>query len=520
MSAALYDRLKTVTTGTITTMLLKKGIRRCWMQGPMPLEGSGRRIIGPAFTMRFIPVREDLATPESWAKPISTRGAIEAMPEGCIAVADAMGVTTAGIFGDILTMRMMKRNVAALVTDGVIRDKAGVLASKLPTWCAGVAAPASVNGLTFVGWDEPIACGGCAIFPGDIIVCDDDGAVVIPQNLLAFVADGGRRARADGDLHRQRGREGRKIARSLSDERGDQGALRGLEEEPLTRASAGSRCSTTPQRSSASSRSRPISSSCSASSARCCCARGFRAAGWRLAIGSLVLLAVIGLSPVGNALIVPLEQRFPPWDHSRGAPHGIVVLGGALSPDVSHARNTVALNEAAERLTAVAELARRYPDARIIFSGGSGAVIFDERPEAEFALRLLESLGVAKGRVVAEDKSRNTVENARFSRELAQPKPGERWLLVTSAYHLPRADRHLPQGRLPGRGLSGRLAHPRHRRRAAAVSDHGRGPAADRHRHARMDRARGLLGDRADVGAVSRPDPARRVRPRRRRWPR
>ena len=165
----------------------------------------------------------------------------------------------------------------------------------------------------------------------------------------------------------------------------------------------------------------------------------FSRAGWRLAIGSLVLLAVIGLSPVGNALMVPLEQRFPPWDHSRGAPHGMVVLGGALSPDVSHARNTVALNEAAERLTVVAELARRYPDARIIFSGGSGAVIFEERPEAEFALRLLESLGVAKGRVVAEDRSRNTVENARFSRELAQPKPGERWLLVTSAYHLPRA---------------------------------------------------------------------------------
>jgi len=161
--------------------------------------------------------------------------------------------------------------------------------------------------------------------------------------------------------------------------------------------------------------------------------------GWRLAVASLVLLALLGLSPVGNALIVPLEQRFPPWDERRGVPHGMVVLGGALSPDVSYARNTVALNEAAERLTVVAELARRYPDARIIFSGGSGAVIFDERPEAEFALRLLESLGIPKGRVVAEDKSRNTVENARFSRALAQPKPGERWLLVTSAYHMPRA---------------------------------------------------------------------------------
>src|SRR5215203_1988862 len=158
------------------------------MNGPMPLAGEGRRIVGPAFTMRFIPVREDLATPESWAKPISTRGAIEEMPEGCVAVADAMGVDSAGIFGDILTMRMMRRNVAALVTDGVVRDRTGVLASKLPVWCAGVAAPASVNGLTFVGWQEPIGCGGCAIFPDDVIVCDDDGAVVIPQDLIQFVA--------------------------------------------------------------------------------------------------------------------------------------------------------------------------------------------------------------------------------------------------------------------------------------------------------------------------------------------
>src|SRR5437016_4481887 len=95
-----------------------------------PLVRRGARLVGPAFTLRFVPVREDLATPESWAKPISTRGAIEEMPEGCVAVADAMGITSAGIFGDILTMRMMKRKVAALVTDGALRDKAGVLASK------------------------------------------------------------------------------------------------------------------------------------------------------------------------------------------------------------------------------------------------------------------------------------------------------------------------------------------------------------------------------------------------------
>src|SRR5262249_23505587 len=188
MSAALYDTLRAITTATITTMLLKKGIRRCWMSGPKPLVPGGMRLVGPAFTLRFVPVREDRATLESWARPVSTRGAIEAMPEGCIAVADAMGIGTAGIFGDILTMRMVKRNVTALVTDGVVRDKAGVLASKLPVWCAGVAAPASVNGLTFVGWQEPIGCGGCAVFPDDVIVCDDDGAVVIPQNLVSFVA--------------------------------------------------------------------------------------------------------------------------------------------------------------------------------------------------------------------------------------------------------------------------------------------------------------------------------------------
>jgi len=191
MSSAAFDVLRKVTTATITTMLLKKGIRRCWMKGPKPLVPGGERLIGPAFTLRFVPAREDLATPESWARPISTRGAIEAMPEGVIAVADAMGVETAGIFGDILCARMKMRHVTALVTDGALRDRTGVLASGLAVWCSGVAAPASVNGLTFVGWNEPIGCGGVAIFPNDIIVADDDGAVVIPQDLLEFVAHEG-----------------------------------------------------------------------------------------------------------------------------------------------------------------------------------------------------------------------------------------------------------------------------------------------------------------------------------------
>ncbi len=165
----------------------------------------------------------------------------------------------------------------------------------------------------------------------------------------------------------------------------------------------------------------------------------FARSGGRLAAGSLVVLAILGLSPVGNALIIPLEQRFPAWDDARGAPDGIVVLGGAITPDVSAARNEVALNDAAERMTVVAELSRRYPAARILFSGGSGALIFREAAEAEFAVRLFETFGIAPDRVIIEEQSRNTVENAVFSRLIAQPKPGERWLLVTSAYHLPRA---------------------------------------------------------------------------------
>ena len=182
--------LSRVSTATITTVLLKKGLRNVWMRGSRPLRPGQPRLVGPA--------REDLATPESWSSPISTRTAIEAMPEGCIAVVDAMGVTDAGIFGDILCARMAKRGVAALVTDGVVRDLEGVLGTGLPVWCDGFAAPPSVAGLTFVGWGEPIGCGGVAIFPNDIIVADQDGAVVIPAAFLDLIlAEGAEQERME-----------------------------------------------------------------------------------------------------------------------------------------------------------------------------------------------------------------------------------------------------------------------------------------------------------------------------------
>src|SRR6201986_4498211 len=181
LSSEAITTLSHITTATITTVLLKKGLRNVWMRGARPLRPGQKRLVGPAFTLRFVPAREDLATPESWSSPISTRAAIEAMPEGCVAVVDAMGVTDAGIFGDILSLRMKKRGVAGVVTDGVMRDLVGVIGTRLPIWCQGAAAPASVAGLTFVNWQEPIGCGGVAVFPGDVIVADADGPVVIPQ---------------------------------------------------------------------------------------------------------------------------------------------------------------------------------------------------------------------------------------------------------------------------------------------------------------------------------------------------
>jgi len=184
LDPAVIQALSGVSTATLTTILLKKGLRNVWLRGTRPIRQGQPRLVGRAFTLRFVPAREDLATPESWSSPKSTRGAIEDMPEGCIAVVDSMGVQDAGIFGDILCARMAKKKVAALVTDGVVRDMAGVLGTGLPVWCSGAAAPPSVAGLTFVDWQQPIGCGGVAVFPGDVIVVDDDGAVLIPQALL------------------------------------------------------------------------------------------------------------------------------------------------------------------------------------------------------------------------------------------------------------------------------------------------------------------------------------------------
>ncbi len=182
--AATLSALAGVTTATLTTILLKKGLRNVWIRGAFPLASGQPRIAGRAFTVRFVPAREDLATPASWSSPKSTRAAIEQMPAGCIAVVDAGGVKDAGFWGDILCARMAMRGVAGLVSDGVVRDLAGVLATGLPVWAGGTAAPPSVAGLTFVDWQQPVGCGGVAVCPDDLILADGDGAVVIPAALV------------------------------------------------------------------------------------------------------------------------------------------------------------------------------------------------------------------------------------------------------------------------------------------------------------------------------------------------
>lgn len=164
----------------------------------------------------------------------------------------------------------------------------------------------------------------------------------------------------------------------------------------------------------------------------------FRRAGLRLAIASFVVLVVGGASPLGPALISVLEDRFPPWRDTGAPVDGIIVLGGLINPDLSAQRGWLALGDTIERATEAAALARRHPAARVVFTGGNPSLLGGPA-EADYAVRLFEQLGVPASRIVLESRARTTAENAAFTRDLVKPKPGERWLLVTSAAHMPRS---------------------------------------------------------------------------------
>jgi uncharacterized SAM-binding protein YcdF (DUF218 family) len=166
----------------------------------------------------------------------------------------------------------------------------------------------------------------------------------------------------------------------------------------------------------------------------------FALLGRKLLVFSVALLAICGFSPLGNLLLYPLESRFPPWNPAQGAPDGIVILGGSIEPDLSAAHGLAVFSSSVDRIIAGAALAHRYPNARIVFSGGNANLILsDAAKEADYAISVFESLGIARERLIMERRSRNTRENAEFSKAIAAPKSGERWLLVTSAFHMPRA---------------------------------------------------------------------------------
>lgn len=167
----------------------------------------------------------------------------------------------------------------------------------------------------------------------------------------------------------------------------------------------------------------------------------WRRTGLRLSILALVALFVAGLSPLSNALLLPLEERFATATPQSitGQVAGIILLGGAEDGWVSTGRGGLAVNEAAERITETARLARAHPEAKIVVTGGVARLLGTGAEGSSAVAEFFRDMGIAPDRLIVETKSRNTHENATFTLALIEPKPGETWLLITSAYHMPRS---------------------------------------------------------------------------------
>lgn len=165
---------------------------------------------------------------------------------------------------------------------------------------------------------------------------------------------------------------------------------------------------------------------------------GYRSLGAWLLCGVTAALVLITVLPIGSWLLMPIENRFPPPD-APGDVDGVIMLGGALDVHTSAARPEAAFNEAGERVTALIELGIRYPDARLVISGGIGRLLGAPINPAETLKGFYRDQGFDVGRILFEDQSRNTYENAVLAKQRVQPAPGERWLLVTSAFHMPRS---------------------------------------------------------------------------------
>lgn len=189
MEAATLEHLRRISTATITTQLFKRGLRNAFMQGVRPLGRYDGNLVGPAFTLRNIPAREDIDTVGVFSDPEHPqRKAIEVTPHGHVLVIDCRGDARAACAGEILVTRLMKRGVAGLVADGGIRDAGPIADMAFPVYCAGASAPLNLARHHAVEFNVPIGCGGVAVYPGDTIVCDRDGAVVIPSAMTDQVA--------------------------------------------------------------------------------------------------------------------------------------------------------------------------------------------------------------------------------------------------------------------------------------------------------------------------------------------
>jgi regulator of RNase E activity RraA len=188
-SDACLERMRRVSTATLTTQLFKRGLRSRFMRGVRPLARYGANLVGPAFTLRNIPAREDLDVVEGFANPEHPqRRAIETVPPGHVLVVDCRGESAAASGGEILTTRLLKRGAAGLVSDGGIRDSAAIALLPFPVFCAGPAAPLNLVAHHATQLQVPIGCGGVAVYPGDLIVADADGVVVVPAHLAEEIA--------------------------------------------------------------------------------------------------------------------------------------------------------------------------------------------------------------------------------------------------------------------------------------------------------------------------------------------
>lgn len=166
---------------------------------------------------------------------------------------------------------------------------------------------------------------------------------------------------------------------------------------------------------------------------------GYRRAGPAFLKAALAILVSITMLPIGQMLLIPLEDRFPRAEKLPDKLAGIIVLGGSIEAELSEQRGFSVFGNALERLTETVALARRYPQARIIFTGGSAALTGSKPKEAEYARQFFVGQGLSKERVIYEDRSRNTWENVENSKALINPRPSERWVLITSAFHMPRS---------------------------------------------------------------------------------